>query len=79
MTRQDVQHDAGGMNVVRQGLCTGGFDRIQAIGEHGAEDIDHLAVAAGLSFELSLNPAQGRRQVPLLERRPVAQGARFAR
>ena len=79
MTRQDVQHDAGGMNVVRQGLRTGGFDRIQAIGEHGAEDIDHLAVAAGLSFELSLNPAQGRRQVPLLERRPVAQGTRFAR
>lgn len=67
------------MNVVRQGLRTGGFDGIQAIGEHGAEDIDHLAVAAGLSFELALNTAQGRRQGPLLERRLVAQGSRFAR
>lgn len=79
MTRQDVQCDAGRINIVRQCLRTGGFDGIQAIGEHGAEDFDHLAVAAGLSFELALNTAQGRRQVPFLERHPVAQGARFAR
>lgn len=34
--RQDVQNDAGGMDVVRQGFGAGGFDGAQAISEHGA-------------------------------------------
>ena len=78
MTRQDVQNDAGGMDVVRQGFRTGGFDGVQAIGEHGAKDVDHLPVTAGLSFELAPNLSQGRWQFPILERRPVAQGAGLA-
>ena len=61
MTGQDVQNDTGGMDVVRQGLGAGGFDGVHAIGEHGAQDLDHLPITTGLSFELALHPAQGRR------------------
>lgn len=66
------------MDVVRQGLGAGGFDGVQAIGEHGTEDLDYLPITAGLSFELTLHTAQGRWQIPVLERRPVAQRAGFA-
>lgn len=66
------------MDLVRQSFGAGGFDGLQTIDEHGAEDLDHLPVAAGLSFELALNPAQGRWQFPVLERRPVAQCAGLA-
>lgn len=76
--RQDVQNDAGGMDVVRQGLRAGGFDGVQAIGEHGTEDIDNLPVTAGLSFELAPHTSQGRWQIPVLERCPIAQGAGLA-
>src|SRR6056297_1506658 len=78
VTRQDVQDHAGGMDVVRQGLGAGGFDGVQAIGEHGTEDVNYLPITAGLSFELTLHTAQGRWQIPVLERRPVAQRAGFA-
>ena len=47
------------MNVVRQGLGAGGFDGVEAIGEHGAEDLDDLPITAGLSFQLALHTAQG--------------------
>jgi hypothetical protein len=67
------------MDVVGQSLGAGGFDGLQPVGEHGPEDLDHLPVAAGLAFELALNPAQGRWQVPVLEGGSVAQGAWFAR
>lgn len=60
MARQDVQDHAGGMDVVRQGLGAGGFDGVQAIGEHGTEDVDYLPITAGLPFELTLHTAQGR-------------------
>ena len=78
MARQDVQDHTGRMNPMRQGLGAGAFNGINAIREHGPEDLDHLPVAARLSFELALDPAQGRRQIPVLERRPVAQSTRFA-
>ena len=41
------------MDVVRQSLGAGCLDRIQAIGQHGGEDIDHLPVAARLAFQLA--------------------------
>ena len=66
------------MDVVRQGLGAGGFDGVQAIGEHGTEDVDYLPITAGLSFELTLHTAQGGWQIPVLERRPVAQRAGLA-
>ena len=65
------------MDVVGQGLGAGGLDRVQAIGEHGTQNLDHLPVAAGLAFQLALNAADRDRQVPRLERRAVAQSAGF--
>ena len=67
------------MDVVRQRLRAGRFDGVQAIGEHSTEDLDHLAVATGLAFQLAPHTAQCRRQFPFLEGRAVAQRARFAR
>ena len=66
------------MDVVRQRLGAGGVDGVQAIGEHGAQDVDHLSVAAGLALQLALHPADRNRQVPRLERSSVAQGTGFA-
>ncbi|QIE56719.1 hypothetical protein G5B40_15530 [Pikeienuella piscinae] len=63
------------MDVVRQGLGAGGFDGVNAIGEHGPEDLDHLPITAGLTLQLALNAAERDRQVPFLKRRPVAKGA----
>ena len=62
-----------------QCLGTGRFNGVDAVGEDSTEDLDHLSVAAGLAFQLALDAAQGDRQVPLLERRAIAQGPRLAR
>jgi len=78
MSGQDVQHDTGGMDVVRQSLGTSGLYRIDPIGQHGAQDVDHLPVTAGLTFQLAPRAADRHRQVPLLERCPVAQSAGLA-
>ncbi len=66
------------MDVVRQGLRAGRFDGLQPVGEHGPEDVDHLPVTAGLTFELALHTAQCRRKVPSLEGRAIAQRAGLA-
>lgn len=66
------------MHVVSQCLGTGRFNGIDAVGEDSGEDLDHMSVAAGLAFQLALDAAQGDRQVPLLERRAIAQGAGLA-
>ena len=78
MPGQDVQHDASRMNVVAEGFGTCGLDRIDPIRQHGAEDVDHLPVTAGLAFQLAPHASDRHRQLPLLERRPVAKGTRFA-
>ena len=72
MARQNVQNDACRMDVVGKSLCTGGFDGLQAVGKNGSEDIDHLAVAAGLAFELFAHTPYGKRQFPFFERCAVA-------
>ena len=72
MTRQDVQDNARGMDIVRERLGAGGFDGIEAIGEHGAEDLDHLPVAAGLALQLAPHTPQSRRLLPSLEGCPIA-------
>jgi len=78
MTREDVQHDTGRMDVVGQGLGTGRIDGVQAIAEHGGEDFDHLPVTTGLPLQLALHAPDRNRQVPLLEWRAIAQSPRFA-
>ena len=67
------------MDVVCQRLRTGCLNGVDAVTEHGAEDLDHLAVTTGLAFQLALHTAQRRRQVPFLEGCAVAQSTRFAR
>ncbi len=78
MTRRDVQNEAGGVDVADQSLGAGGFDSLQVIGEHGGEDLDHLPVAAGKSFQLAPHASDRDRQIPFLEWRAVAKGAGFA-
>jgi len=53
---QDVEHDCGRRRAVLQGFGAGSFDGIQTVGQHGAEDVDHLAVSIGHTAELALNP-----------------------
>ena len=65
------------MNIVRQCLRTGGFDGLQTIGQDGTQDIHHLAITAGLAFQLALDPSDCRRQIPFPERRAIAQSARL--
>lgn len=72
MPRQNVQHDTCSMDVVGQGLCAGGFDGLQAVGKNGSEDIDHLAVTAGLAFKLFAHTPYGNGQLPLFEWSAVA-------
>ncbi|SFN49394.1 hypothetical protein SAMN04487859_103210 [Roseovarius lutimaris] len=47
--------------------------------QHGTQDIDHLPVAARLAFRFAPDTADRHRQIPFLERRPVALGTGFAR
>ena len=61
MARQNVQHDTCGMDVVGQGFCARGLDGVQAIVEHGGEDIDHLPFTAGSAFQLTLHAADRNR------------------
>lgn len=77
MPSQDVQHDSRGMDVVRQSLGAGGFNGINAIRQHGAQDVDHLPITARLAFQLAPNAADCNRQFPILEWCPVAKGTGF--
>ena len=67
------------MDVVCQRLRAGCLNGVDAVTEHGTEDLDHLAVTTGLAFQLALHTAQRRRQFPFLEGCAVAQSTRFAR
>ena len=53
----------------------GGLDRRQPVGEHRAEDVDHLPIAVVGAGELAPNALHRGRQHPVLERRAIAQGA----
>ncbi len=63
MPGQDVQNDTGRMDTMRYRLGTSGFYRINPIGQHGAQDVDHLPITAGLTFQLALHSADRDRQV----------------
>ncbi len=62
MPGEDVEYDTSGMHVVRQCFCTCRFDGLQAIGQNGSEDVDHLTVAAGQTFELFAHAPYGKGQ-----------------
>lgn len=61
MSRQNVQHDTSGMDVVRQRFRTGHFDGLNPIRQHGAQDIDHLPVTARLAFQFVSHAADRER------------------
>ncbi len=52
---QNVQHDDGRLDLVRQRLSTGAVYGVDPISQYGAEDVDHLPVAAGLVFQFAPN------------------------
>jgi hypothetical protein len=78
MAGEDVENDTRGMNIVRQRLCTGSFYCIDAVRQHGTQDIDYLPVTTGLAFQFALNAPDRCGKDPFLERRSVAQGTGFA-
>jgi hypothetical protein len=67
------------MDVFGERLGASGLDRRQSVGEHGRQNLDHLPVAVVGADEPAPDAFQRRRQHPVLERRAVAQRARFAR
>jgi len=78
MPGQDVQDHTGGIDVVRQRLGASGFHRFDPIGQHGTQDVDHLPITTGLTFQFTPHAADGHRQLPFLERCPVAKGTGLA-
>lgn len=72
MACEDVQNDISGMDTLGDGLGTGGFDSIKAIGQQNGEDLDHLPITVRNPLQLAPDAAHGGWQFPLLERRPIA-------
>jgi len=60
-----------------QRLGAGGLDRAEPVIENRAQYLDELAVAVGVRFEFVAHLGQRGRQIPVLERRAVPQGAGF--
>ena len=61
------------MDALRDGLDTSGLHRGQAFGQHGGEDVDHLAITVIDALQLAAHLLQGIGQHPVLEGRAVAQ------
>ena len=57
MPGQDVQDHASGMDIVRQSLGAGGFHGFDPVGQHGAQDVDHLPVTSGLTLQFAPHAA----------------------
>ena len=76
---KDVEDHVGGMDALGQGLCAGCLHRGQSVRQDAGQNGDHLAIAIIAPGQLAPHPLEGRRQDPLLEWRPIAQRAGFAR
>ena len=66
------------MDALIHGLAAGGFDGLQSIIGHAAQDLNHLPVAVIAALQLAPDRGHGGRKHPVLERSPIAQRARFA-
>jgi hypothetical protein len=73
--REDVEDHVSRMDALGERLMAGGLDRRQPVAQHRGEDLDHLAIAIVRTGELAPDPVERRRQHPVPEWRPVAQGA----
>ena len=76
---QRVENDVTAEHAGGRRLGTGGLDRCQAVGQHGVEDVDHLAVAIVHASKFLADPPKRAGKHPGLERRAVAQRPRLAR
>ena len=66
------------MDALIYSFPAGGFDSLQPVIGHAAQDLDHLPVAVIAALQLAPDRGHGGWQHPVLERGPIAQCARFA-
>ena len=66
------------MDALIYSFPAGGFDSLQPVIGHAAQDLDHLPVAVIAALQLASDRSHGGREHPVLERRTIAQCARFA-
>ena len=65
------------MDALIYGFPTGGFDGLQSIIGHAAQDLDHLPVSIIAALQLAPDRSHGGRKHSVLERSAVAQRAGF--
>lgn len=73
-----IQHHRRGRGALFQRQGTGDLQRFQTLLSARQEEFDEGFITAGLLHQAFLHPADGVRQSPLLERRPIAQRTGFA-
>ena len=66
------------MDALIHGLAAGGFDGLEPVIGHAAQDLDHLPVAVIAALQLAPDRGHGGRKHPVLERSSIAQCSRFA-
>ena len=67
------------MDALIHGFPACGFDGLQPVIGHAAQNLNHLTVTIITALQLAPDRGHGRRKHPVLERSPVAQRPRFAR
>jgi len=66
------------MDAFDEGFGAGGFHGIEPVGQHGAEDVDHLTIAVRHPAEPALHTSHRGRQIPFLEGGTVTERAGLA-
>lgn len=67
------------MNALIHGFAAGGFDGLQPVIWHAAQDLDHLPISIIAALQLASDRGHCRRKHPVLEWGAIAQSPRFAR
>ena len=78
LARQYGQDHIAAEDARCQGFATGCLDRGQSVVEHCTQHFDELAIVVGMRLQLRTDFGQAGRQLPVLERCAVAQGAGLA-
>src|SRR3546814_8081126 len=68
---QDVEHDIGAGDPVRERFGSGALHGVETIDGNRGEDLDHLTVAIAALLQAAAQTLQSWRQRELLERRAV--------
>lgn len=72
---EDVDNDRRGMDALIHGIPAGGFNGLQPVIGHSAQDLDHLPAFVIAALQLAPDRGHGRWQNPVLERGTVARAA----